>query len=127
MQQLCKEGSKHRKYLMDKLDAYGDNYRNIPICVPNETDKDAQLFKEKIANKNINNYPYFHDGDLRENQNSLSKMSNFSLSMTDSFSNWNGNAFESGSAWNSILSHGPKKAKKSKKERKEAKRCILQL
>ena len=124
MQQLCKEGSKHRKYLMDKLDSYGDNYRNIPICVPNETDKDAQLFKEKIANKNISNcYPYFHDGDLRDNQNSLSSMSNFSLPMTDSISNWNGGSFESGC----ILSHGPKKAKKSKKERKGAKRCIIQF
>ena len=128
VQQLCKEGLKHRKYLMEKLDSYGDNYRNIPICVPNETDKDAQLFKEKIANKNISNsYSYFYDGNLRENQNSLSSMSKFSLPVTDSFSNWNGSSYESGSVWNSILSHGSKKAKKSKKERKEAKRWIIYL
>ena len=31
---------------MDKLDSYGDNFRNVPICVPNETEKDAQTFKE---------------------------------------------------------------------------------
>merc|ERR1712133_243870 len=68
VQQLCKEGLKHRKYLMDKLDSYGDNFRSIPICVPNETDKDAQIFKEKIANKN--NFSYISESGLLSNENS---------------------------------------------------------
>ena len=33
---------------MDKLDSYGDNFRSIPICVHNETDKDAQIFKDDM-------------------------------------------------------------------------------
>ena len=106
---------------MDKLDSYGDNFRNIPICVPNETDKDAQLFKEKIAKKNINSFSYLQDGDSRENP-IISSSSNFSFPLTDNISNWNGSSFEAGNAWNNMLSHGHKKLKKSKKERKEAKR-----
>ena len=104
---------------MEKLDSYGDNFRNIPICVPNETEQDAQQFKEKIANKNINSYPYFQDGELHSTQSSVS---NLSFPVPDNISSWKGSSFESGEAWNSILAHGHKKSKKQKKEKKESKR-----
>ena len=47
---------------MDKLDSYGDNFRNVPICVPNETEKDAQAFKEIIAKRSDNVARYLQDG-----------------------------------------------------------------
>ena len=112
---------------MDKLDSYGDNFRNIPICVPNETDKDAQIFKEKIANKNINSYSYFSESGLLSNDNSQSSISNFSIPMTENSLSWKRNVLESGDDLNSILSHGRKKAKKGKKEKKEPKKWVLYI
>jgi len=119
VQQLYKEGLKHRKYLMDKLDSYGDNFRSIPICVPNETDKDAQIFKEKIANKN--NFSYISESGLLSNENSQSSISNFSIPMNDNSLAWKRSLLESGDEWNSMLAQGHKKAKKGKKEKKEPK------
>ena len=110
---------------MDKLDSYGDNFRSIPICVPNETDKDAQIFKEKIANKNINSYSYFSESGLLSNENSQSSLSNFSIPMTENMLSWKRNALDSGDGLNNMLSKGRKKAKKGKKEKKEPKRCVL--
>ena len=36
---LCKLRLAHRKHLMDRLDAHGDNFRDVPVLVPNETSK----------------------------------------------------------------------------------------
>ena len=104
---------------MDKLDSYGDNFRNIPICVPNETENDAKLFKEIIATKNLSGYlPYFHNDD--PNSNSISS---FSATVSNSVPGWKGNSYESVNVWNSTVPYGHKKSKKQlKKERKEAKR-----
>ena len=102
---------------MDKLDLYGDNFRNVPICVPNETESDALAFKELIANKRVNIPPYLHEGSLdttETNQRSL-------LPGADTNSNWRRNFEESGEAWSSLLMHGHKKTKKLKKQKKEAK------
>ena len=101
---------------MDKLDSYGDNFRSIPICVPNETEKDAQIFKEKIASKN--NFSSLSESGLLSNENSQSSLSNFSIPMTE-------NSFQSRDDWNSMLSHGHKKSKKGKKEKKEPKRYVI--
>merc|ERR1712150_25798 len=80
-------------------------------------DKDAQIFKEKIANKNINSYSYFSESGLLSNDNSQSSISNFSIPMTENSLSWKRNVLESGDDLNSILSHGRKKAKKGKKEK----------
>ena len=112
---------------MDKLDSYGDNFRSIPICVPNETDKDAQIFKEKIANKSISSYSYFSESGLLSNENSQSSLSNFSVPMTENILSWKRNALDSGNDLNNMLSRGRKKGKKGKKEKKEPKRCVLYL
>ena len=109
---------------MDKLDSYGDNFRSIPICVPNETDKDAQIFKEKIANKN--NFSYISESGLLSNENSQSSISNFSIPMNDNSLAWKRSLLESGDEWNSMLSQGHKKAKKGKKEKKEPKRYVCE-
>lgn len=43
---LCKLRLAHRKHLMDRLDAHGDNFRDVPVLVPNETSKDKQEIKD---------------------------------------------------------------------------------
>jgi len=114
---------KHRKYLMDKLDSYGDNFRNIPICVPNETERDAQLFKEKIANRATSTYAYHYD-DQNSNRSNISSISNLSMADMDRVQSWKAMALNMGGSWDGILSDGHKKSKKIKKEKKEAKRFL---
>ena len=108
---------------MDKLDSYGDNFRNVPICVPNETEKDAQAFKEKIANRSFKSvHPYFQDGKIGMVQTKQTSRTNDSLLTGTNISSWTENYTESGETWNSILSYGHKKTKKLKKAKKESKR-----
>lgn len=40
-EQLVNEGLCHRKSIMTRLDTYGDNYRSVPILVPNEAEAAA--------------------------------------------------------------------------------------
>ena len=108
---------------MDKLDSYGDNFRNIPICVPNETERDAQLFKEKIANRATSTYGYHYD-DQNSNRSNISSISNLSMADMDRVQSWKAMALNMGGSWDGILSDGHKKSKKIKKEKKEAKRFL---
>jgi len=43
---LCKLRLAHRKHLMDRLHAHGDNFKDVPILVPNETSKDKQEIRD---------------------------------------------------------------------------------
>ena len=106
---------------MDKLDYYGDNFRNVPICVPNETEKDAQTFKEKNS-KSPETHCSSQTSCLPATDNSDKSNS----------SNWSGDYIwnnlrisESGDVENTPvfltnLSYGHKN--KTKKEKKDSKR-----
>ena len=38
VEHLVKEGLSHRKSIMAKLDAYGDDYRSVPVLIPSEAE-----------------------------------------------------------------------------------------
>ena len=115
---------------MDKLDAFGDNFRNVPICVPNETEADAQAFKEKIAQANHHYSSSYinmeHDGNPtllnRDNINPMSILLSMNNSNSNSAFGWSGDSMSHEMVSELGGGGSRKKMKKSKREKKESKR-----
>eukprot|EP00092_Neocalanus_flemingeri_P071490 GFUD01087891.1.p1 GENE.GFUD01087891.1~~GFUD01087891.1.p1 ORF type:complete len:280 (+),score=92.09 GFUD01087891.1:61-900(+) len=52
VKKLWKRGRKERKFLINRLDSHGDNFRNVPITFPIEDDSSKKLKDKKMKKLN---------------------------------------------------------------------------
>jgi len=52
VKKLWKRGRKERKFLINRLDSHGDNFRNVPITFPIEDDSVKKLKEKKLKKLN---------------------------------------------------------------------------